>query len=439
AYTSAEHIAVEHPQHRAGEVCGECAHGRLYELAPAQSLRIFGQSALVARIWDQARLRCSGCGTVFTAPTPEPAQGPKYDATAVSMMALLRYEGGMPLHRLEQFQAHLGTPVPASTQWEVVADHVDAVAPVWDLLQTLAAQGKLLHNDDTSVRILSLMGKRRATLFAAGQLPDADRTVLFTTAIYSVTDDGPIALFFSGRKHAGENLGALLDRRERTLPPPIQMADGLDRNAPNDHAVVASNCIVHGRRNFVDERENFPDECQHVLEELAKVFHNDSLSAKQGLSDADRLAFHQRESAPVMTALAAWMQAALDERRVEPNSGLGHAFRYMQKRWDKLTLFLRVEGAPLDNNICERVLKVPIRQRRSSLFYRNENGARVGDIFMALIHTAKLHDENPFEYLVALLQHERDVADHPADWLPWNFRSALARADALAASERRAA
>jgi hypothetical protein len=82
------------------------------------------------------------------------------------------------------------------------------------------------------------MGKRRAELVAQGELPDPDRTGLFTTGIVSVTADGPIALFCSGRKHGGENFTSLLAARDPGLPPPIHMCDGLDRNRPHGHAVI---------------------------------------------------------------------------------------------------------------------------------------------------------------------------------------------------------
>jgi len=425
-YKSAEHIGVDHLHLHAGEICPGCAHGNLYALAPAQTLRIFGQSPLVARAWDLARLRCSGCGAVYTAPSPDEACGPKYDESAVSMMALLRYGAGMPLHRLEQLQAHLDTPVPASTQWDVVAEHVSIVEPAWFALCLHAAQASVVHNDDTTVRILEFMGKRRAELVATSELPRPERTGLFTTAIVALTEPGPIALFFSGRQHAGENLGDLLDGRRSDLPPPIQMGDGLDRNVPSEHDVVESNCLAHGRRHVVDETENFPTECRYVLERLAEVFQNEAFSVKHALSADERLAIHQSKSAPIMSALEAWMTAELDERRVEPNSGLGYAFRYLLKRWDKLTLFLRVARVPLENNLCERILKMAIRHRNNSLFYRSQRGARVGDIFMALIHTAQLHGQNPFEYLVALLRHEHDVAAAPGAWLPWNYQATLA-------------
>jgi len=429
AYPHASCMRVAHDRAHVGDTCSECSRGRLYRLGePERIVRITGQPPLVARTWELDRLRCSGCGGVFTAPAPSEAQGSKYDERAAAMMALLRYDIGTPLHRLDRLQRNLETPVPASTQWEVVRDHVDAVAPVHDELNRRAASGRVLHNDDTSVRILELMGKRRAELVAQGKLPDPDRTGLFTTGIVSITADGPITLFCSGRKHGGENFTSLLAARDPNLSPPIHMCDGLDRNRPHGHVVIEDNCLAHGRRHIVDEADNFPAKCQHVLEAIAKVFKIDEQCKEHALSDAERLVVHQQDSAPVMAELQRWMLAEFDEKRVEPNSGLGDAFQYLLKRWDKLTLFLRVPGAPLDNNICERALKMAIRHRNNSLFYRSQRGAHVGDIYMALIYTAELHGENPFEYLVALLTHPAEVAADPSAWLPWTFRATLARA-----------
>jgi hypothetical protein len=62
------------------------------------------------------------------------------------------------------------------------------------------------------------------------------------------------------------------------------------------------------------------------------------------------------------------------------------------------------------------------------LFYKTVKGAEVGDIYMSLIHTCRLCDVNPFEYLKALQQRAHDVISHPARWLPWNYREQLAAA-----------
>lgn len=427
AYAS-ERIAVPHPTLCTGQPCPACAHGTLYaRKEPASCVRVFGQAPLVALRWDCACLRCSGCGHVFTARLPEEARGPKYSESAAGMMIVLRYGMGMPLHRLETMQRFLGVPVPASTQWEVARDHVQDVLPVYDVLIPLAANAPLVHNDDTYVRILGLMGKRRDKLVAAGALDLPDRTGLFTTGIVARTAAGPIALFASGRQHAGENLADLLNRRDPALAPPMQMCDGLDRNLPDEHAVVLANCLAHGRRHVVDEVDNHPELCAHLLDEIGKVFANDAICRRDGVTGEARLAFHQRESGPVIAGLRAWIEQLFADKRVEPNSGLGGALRYLLKRWDELTLFLRVADAPLDNNISERSLKHAIRHRRASLFYRTSNGALVGDVYMALIVTTQLHHGDPFRYLTALFTNYKAVAAAPADWLPWNYEETLAR------------
>lgn len=434
AYAS-ESIPVPHPKLCTEQQCPDCAHGSLHSLKqPAEVVRIFGQAPLVALRWECERLRCSGCGRVFTAPLPAEAQGPKHSESAASMMIVLRYGMGMPLYRLETMQRFLGVPVPASTQWEVARDHLQDVLPVYGVLVSLAANASLVHNDDTYVRILDLMGKRRSKLVAAGALDLPERTGLFTTGIVARTDAGPIALFASGRQHAGENLADLLDLRDPTLGPPMQMCDGLTRNLPDNHPVVLANCLAHGRRHVLDELGNHPELCEHMLRELGKVFANDAACRKGGLTGQARLAFHQRKSGPVMDGLRASIDKLFADKRVEPNSGLGVALNYLRDRWEPLTLFLRVADAPIDNNITERILKSAIRQRRASLFYRTRNGALVGDVYTALIVTTMLHHGDPFHYLTALFTHHKAVAAAPADWLPWNYKDALARLEQRSAS-----
>lgn len=435
AYPSAHHVTVGHQALHPGDRCPDCARGRLHRLAvPARIVRIFGQAPLAATCWDCEQLRCSACGRVFTARPPPEAQGSKYADSAASMMALLRYGAGMPLNRLAHLQSNMQTPVPASTQWELVRDRSDALVVVHDELVRRAAAGRVLHNDDTHARILDLMGRRRAELLAAGELPDPERTGLFTTGVVAETAAGPVVLFFTGRRHAGENLTELLSGRDAELGPPIQMCDGLDRNLPKGRAVILGNCLAHGRRHVVDEVDNFPAECRHVLEQLRIVFRTEAMCSRLGLSPEERLELHQRDSSPVMEALRLWMKAQFEQKMVEPNSGLGQAFNYLLERWDPLTLFLRVPSAPLDNNICERALKMSIRHRNNSLFYRSQRGADVGDLYMSLIYTAELHGQNAFEYLTALFEHERELAADPAAWLPWAYRATIATIEARRAA-----
>jgi hypothetical protein len=427
-YEAATHIAVPHQTLQVSGACPACRFGKLFELRePAQYLRIVGQPLLAGTCWDCQRLRCSSCGHVHTAKPPAEALGPKFDESAVAMLALCRYGLGLPHNRIAHMQKHMKLPIPTSTQWDVIAQNATAFEPVFDELERQGAQGDTMHNDDTYARVLAFMGERRAELLRDGELPDPERVGLFTTAILSLADAQPILLFYTGRKYAGENLSALLDARDDELPPPVLMSDGLEsRNVPDGHAITPANCLTHGRRNFVDQVVNFPRECRHVLEALREVYRIEGSCRKARLSKEDRLTVHQRDSAPLMSALKLRMEEDLRDKRVEPNSGLGKAYNYMLKRWDKLTLFLRKPGAPLDNNACERALKMAIRHRRNSLFYRSERGAQTGDMFMSLIYTAELRGENPFDYLTAVLRNEKAAAASPAEWLPWTYRATLA-------------
>jgi transposase len=237
-----------------------------------------------------------------------------------------------------------------------------------------------------------------------------------------------IALFFTGRQHAGENLADVLRQRAAELAPPMQMCDALSRNLPKlpeKLEVIVGHCLAHARRRFVEVIENFPEPCRHVLEQLGTVYGNDATAGKQAMTPEERLRFHQRQSGPVMEELRVWLNTQFAEKKVEPNSGLGMAMRYLLKHWERLTLFLRQPGAPLDNNVCERALKKAILHRKNSLFYKTENGARVGDRFMSLIHTCELSGANPFDYLTQLQQHADELAHNPSEWMPWNYRATL--------------
>jgi hypothetical protein len=200
------------------------------------------------------------------------------------------------------------------------------------------------------------------------------------------------------------------------------MCDALSRNVPKQYATILSNCLAHARRQFVELVERFPDECTHVIEELAKIYKHDAIVKEQGLCPVARLAYHQEHSGPVMKDLKEWCQAQMEERLVEPNSGLGKAIKYMLKHWKKLTRFLEVPGTPLDNNIAERALKYAILHRKNALFYKTQNGAKVGDLFMSLIHTCQLAGINPLKYLTWVFKNVKNLQSNPADFLPWRYQ-----------------
>jgi transposase len=372
---------------------------------------------LAATVYSLERLRCGACGQVFTAEEPEGVGPEKYDETAAAMIAQLKYGSGIPFYRLERLEEQLGIPLAAATQWEIVEEAAEVIKPARDELIRQAAQGELLHNDDTGMKVLKLERE-----------PGDKRTGVFTSGIVSTAASRQIALYFTGRQHAGENIADVLKQRAAESGTAIQMCDALSWNAPKlpeGVELLVAHCLAHGRRQIVEVAQNFPVECRHVLENLGEVYRNDAATRDAKLTAEERLRFHQQHSKPILDALHVWLEAQFAERKVEPNSSLGKAITYLLRHWRPLTLFLRQAGAPLDNNLCERALKRAVLHRKNALFYRTLNGAQVGDLFMSLIHTCELCHANSFDYLTELQRHAQEVAANPASWMPWSYRETL--------------
>ncbi len=354
-------VFISHESLKHGDPCPECINGKVYRYKiPKTVVRIVGSPPLQGTVYEIEKLRCNLCGEIFTATPPEDLGTQKYDETAAVTIALLKYANGLPFYRLEQLQASLGIPVPASNQWELAQTLGLQAKPAYTEMLKKAAQGRLFHIDDTKGRVLSLI-KMGET--------DKGRKGIFTTGILSKTQDRTIVLYFTGRNHAGENLKGLLENRVQGLSPPLLMCDALAQNTSEEFEHILLNCLTHGRRNFVDVISSFPDECQFVIETLANVYHNDQIAKNKDMTPEKRLAFHQAESKPLMDTLYLWFNKQLDEKLVEPNSGLGKAIDYMLNHWKPLTRFWKSQGT-LDNNICERALKKAIIHRKILSFIK---------------------------------------------------------------------
>src|SRR6266478_5604384 len=222
AFGGAQTVDIAHQKLTHGDRCPECGKGNVYgQKEPKVLVRIVGQAPLAATVYSLERLRCGACGQVFTAQEPEGVGPEKYDETAAAMIAQLKYGSGTPFHRLEKLEALLGIPLPAATQWEVVEEAAELVKPARDELIRQAAQGEVVHNDDTSMRVLRLARE-----------PSDERTGVFTSGIVSTGTGWKIALYFTGRQHAGENIADVLKQRAPERSTPIQMCDALSRNTP---------------------------------------------------------------------------------------------------------------------------------------------------------------------------------------------------------------
>ena len=415
AYTGAKEVQCSHGTFKAGDPCPDGCGGKLYKVTPKVMVSFESNALISATKYFFETVRCALCGVTFSA---QPAPGlRKYSDSVGTQLAILKYNAGLPFYRLARIQKSAGVPLPASTQWGILKHLYQDLIPVYQALIGYGAQGELSYYDDSWVKILSMIKENKKN-------PDLKRKGMFTTAIVAIVGDHKVALYKSGRQHAGENVKDFFDKRAPGLPPPIFMSDALslNLNPEFEDLVVRALCVDHARRKFYEIYDYFPGECKLVIDTLALVYHNDGLTKEEKMSPSDRLKYHQKQSAHLMESLKVWMQGQLNDKKIEPNSSLGKAITYMLKHWSGLTKFLHKEGAPLSNSICEQALKVHIIGRKNSLFYKTETGAEVGSLFTSLIHTCDLAGENPYDYLNCLQEHKDAVAKDPHLWFPWCYK-----------------
>src|SRR5215467_6423597 len=419
-YNGAKIVKCRHEDLKAGDDCPTSCGGRIYDLKePTALMQFTGQPLIMATKYEREALRCAKCQQRYIAPLPEGIKDERYDATCDATIALMRYGGGLPWHRQAGLQAMGGMPLGEATMWERCEATADAAMGILLRLMRLAADGEVMHTDDTWVKILSCLKEDKEEKGRATQ----------TSGIVVKAGGRKIALYLSGRRHAGENLAELLTKREEGLPRPIQMSDALAANTSVEKNVVRAYCLAHARRKVFELREDYPAECAVVLDAVSKVYGYEAEAV--GMNGERRLAYHQEKSEPVMKELKRWIEAQFSDRKVEPNSNLGKALQYWLSHWGELTVWLREPDSPLDNNESERALKQFILMRKNSMFLKTEHGAAVGDVLASLIRTCRLNGVNAWDYLVTIVRNKKDARSNPHLYLPWNYK--VDEAESLAA------
>lgn len=407
--------------YKSGDPCPSCANGILGKRDPVVSRRVQAQQPYKVVIHILKRLACSRCNFVVTASLPEEVkrdgdEEQVYGYSARSMMAIHKHFSGTPFYHQQNLNTLFGCPITASTISDQCNYVADDVRLAYQQTRHLAANAFLFYIDDTHHRILDAKPKMKDVRNGKGT---RKRTGIYTSGLIAVMSDGrKIYLYDTSLGHSGEHLDDILKFRDPSLPPPIISCDALSSNRPTVMECIVSLCNAHGRRQFFDT-ESFHPEVSEVLDDYDKIWVHDSKSKALEHSPAQRLAYHKEYSLTVMEKIQRWCQTYLSSEEVEEHGPLGKACRYFLKHYEELIQFCKTEGAPIDNNLMEAGLKLPIRGRKQSHFYKTEHGASVANILVSLIATAYQNGFNAFHYLNALQRNKSKISAERTDWLPW--------------------
>ncbi len=424
-----ERLQTAHHQHtllHPGESCPSCRAGRVYKYRPDEFTTVSGQAPLVATRHTVDTLRCNSCLAVFKAPIPESwtddgvEERTLYTHSAVAMVVYYRFFAGVPMHRQDRLQRALGVPVPDASIWDMCERFADVATHVVRVLSRLASDAPLFYGDDTGATILdtrSKVKKRR------GSDKEDRRTGCHTTCVIAVTaDDHAISLFNTGIHHTGEVMDALVEDRQDGLHPPLFMGDCVSSNVITTAVVIYAGCNAHAVRRFKALADRYPEQAGAVLEHYGAIYANEDHCRASGLVGEARRDYHEQHSRPHLRTICELGEDLIEARKMEPNSDLAAAFSYVRENERRLSAFTRHPGAPLDNNRCERELKLCIQLRDTARFFRNTIGSGVADSILTLGATASAAGVNLPEYFATLLRNRADVRAHPEDWLPWRYR-----------------
>ena len=406
-----------------GDCCSACGTGKLYKYTPAVLLRVIGHAPLSCHKHQAEQMRCNGCGEIYTAALPAAvlSDGPRdqqYGYSARTVMAISKYFAGSPFYRQEHINGLLGTSIASSTIFDQCEKVADALNPVFKAIKRHAANASLFYLDDTTNRILEQKPVMKKSRDGRERL----RSGIYTSAVLAIGDDNRrLVLFQTNVGHAGEFMQEVLSNRDTTRAPPILMSDALSANHVIGHEFEKSLCNAHGRRGFVELIEQHPDDIIDVLELYQHAWVNESHCDENALSVEQRCAYHKEHSYPHMQKILSWCHKKLDSNDVEPNSNLGKAMQYFIRHFDGLTAFCQIPGAPVDNNEIERLIKLIVRARKNSLFFKTAVGADISDVITSMLAICHENNINAFEYLNAVQRNQASVNAAPDKWLPWNY------------------
>jgi hypothetical protein len=437
AFTRAQHFFYALAAGVIGATCEVCGFGKMSPYREKVVIRIVGQPLFDAEANHLAQARCRNCGHIVRAEGPaELQQGLgseyiRYDWSACGMLMVMHYFAGAPFKRLESLHQGWGVPMPDANQWEVVNASDDLLLPLYRALEHYAIQQATnFRIDDTGAMVIALRRRIEAEIAALQQLGESTkdvRTGINATGSYWETPQGPVILFHTGLHHAGEMVDQLLRLRLLSSPKLVKCTDGASKNF--DHAqgekVVEATCNAHALLKFRDIRDKYPAEYAEAGSVYKQVFDNDDTAKALGLSPIDRMLYHREHSKPLMQRLKAMCEDKLKSKLVEPNSPLWEPLTFVVNQWDRLTRFCEAPGVPLDTNLVEQALIIPVRYLAGSFNYQSEDGATAGDHAMSLIATARANDVEPVAYLTECLRCHKDLAKSPEHYLPWVYRDRM--------------
>lgn len=367
------------------EVIGEKVTYRLAQ-RPG-SYEILKYRRLVTKLKSTQKILCL--------PAPSSVlEGSRADVSFVAGMLMDKFAWHLPLYRQHQRLAAQGITVSRPWLTQVSQDSIRLLEPIYDALFASIRQSRVKAMDETPIK--------------AGRSGHGKMNTGYFWPVYGELDEVCFP-FCTSRTH-GE-VPRLLGLTPATNG--VLLTDGYEayRQYALKTGLTHAQCWAHSRREFFDAQKDDPDGTTQALEQIKALYSVEEQIRERKLAGDAKQLHRLTHAKPLVELFFEWVELQLQRPDLTPSRPFSQALGYVRKRRLGLTVFLADPDVSIDTNHLERALRAIPMGRKSWLFCSTELGAKHVGIIQSLITTCKLHDVDPYTYLVDVLQR---VSEHPA-------------------------
>ena len=327
----------------------------------------------------------------------------------LSHIIVSKYGDHLPMHRLEGILQRHGIEIARSTMCDWAAQCAGLLRPLYDLMVDEVRSSKVIHTDDTPVKVQDRGRTRTRTGRFWVYLGDPDHPYTVFAYTPSRSRDGPMSFLRDWGK----------DERVYLQADAFGGYDGIYAGEAGGHVTEVA-CWAHARRKFYDAKNSDPVTSAQALAYIRLLYDVETQAKKEAKQAAkrapanevsdrrvhellakQRLRLRQEQAVPRLAQFRTWLESQQAEcgGPLLPKSPMGQAIQYTLNQWDALCVYTTDGRLAIDNNASENALRRVAVGRKNWLFAGSDNGGRTAATLFSVIATCQRHRVEPMTYL----------------------------------------